>query len=65
MNIGEYIANETNSFAKVDSLIDMCIMIMEKNDYLDYFNFTNNDRMAWRMNNKKNEKLQKRLISAE
>ena len=64
LNIGAYIANEVNSYSKVESLIDMCLMIIEKNNYLDYFNFTNNDRMAWRMNNKKTERLEKKLISA-
>ena len=57
MNIGEYIANENRSIQKVDSLIEMCILIMEKNDHLDFFNFTKNDRMAWRMNKKRNERV--------
>lgn len=57
MNIGEYIANENRSIQKVDSLIEMCILIMEKNDHLDFFNFTKNDRMAWRMNKKRNERI--------
>ena len=35
----------------------MCILIMEKNDHLDFFNFTKNDRMAWRMNKKRNERI--------
>ena len=57
MNIGEYIANENRSIQKVDSLIEMCILIMEKNDHLDFLNFTKNDRMAWRMNKKRNERI--------
>ena len=42
MNIGEYIANENRSIQKVDSLIEMCILIMEKNDHLDFFSVTRN-----------------------
>ena len=57
MNIGQYIAGEDTSLDKVNSLIDMCLMILEKNDNLDYFNFTDNDRMAWRMNSRKNERM--------
>lgn len=65
MNIGRYIAAEDTSLDRVNSLIDMCLMILEKNDNLDYFNFTDNDRMAWRMNNRKNERIHVKMRGLE
>ena len=49
MNIGQFIERESNSTRKV-ALIDLCIYVIQHSTQgLDFFDFTDNERLVWSM----------------